>query len=242
MSARLVSVGVDTADPLGAARWWAGALEWRVVEAGPDEAAIAPAGEERAPTLVFLRVPEPKTVKNRLHLDLATVDADDHERTVSRLLAAGASRADIGQGDATWTVLADPEGNELCVLEPRERYQGCGRLAAVVVDAHDPASLARFWALASGWRVGFEEGPVTSLHHPGARPPDLDFVRVADRKTVKNRLHLDVLAPGGDVEAEVARLVEAGAVPVDIGQGDVPWAVLADPEGNELCVLSSPDG
>jgi hypothetical protein len=160
---------------------------------------------------------------------------------VARLLAAGATRADIGQRDVTWDVLADPDGNELCVLEPRDRYRGAGRLAAVVVDAADPARLARWWADATGWRIGYEAGGVTSLHHPDDRPPDIDFVTVTEPKRGKNRLHPDVIAPGGDVETEARRLVARGATPVDIGQRDVPWAVLADPEGNEFCVLPSVD-
>ena len=87
------------------------------------------------------------------------------------------------------------------------------------------------------WVIGSEGPGGTSLHHPTGSPPDLDFVRVDDPKVVKNRVHLDVLAPDDDVEAEAARLVALGAAPVDIGQGDVPWIVLADPEGNEFCVL-----
>lgn len=234
-TARLVSVGIDSGHPVDAAQWWADALEWRIVAAASDEAEIAPhAGGTLA--LVFLPVPEPKTVKNRLHLDIASRDADDRHATVARLLAAGATEVDIGQKDVRWTVLADPEGNELCVLEPRDRYRDTGRLAAVVVDATDPPSLARYWASVTGWRVALEQDGVTSLRHPSDRPPDLDFVRVADAKQGKNRLHLDVVAPG-EVDVHAARLATAGAQPVDIGQGDVPWAVMADPEGNEFCVL-----
>ena len=83
---------------------------------GPDEAEIAPRDAPREPTLEFLAVPVPKAGKNRIDLDLASAGEDDHQRTVDRLLAAGATRVDIGQGDVPWAVLADPEGNELCVL------------------------------------------------------------------------------------------------------------------------------
>ena len=139
-----------------------------------------------------------------------------------------------------WIVLADPEGNEFCVLEPRERYLRRGAVASIVVDAESPAALARFWEAASGWRIGFESEVVVSLSGPDEQQPDLDFVAVADAKSVKNRVHLDV-APfaGDDRDADVARLVELGARPVDVGQGpEVTWVVLADPEGNEFCVLS----
>jgi catechol 2,3-dioxygenase-like lactoylglutathione lyase family enzyme len=233
----LVSIGIDTADPPAAARWWADALGWEVVAADADEAEIVPPSG-RAPALVFLRVHDPKVGKNRVHLDLASADTTDMETTIDRLLATGASRADVGQGDAPWVVLADPEGNEFCVLEPRDRYQGTERLASVVIDAADPAALARFWAAATGWPIGYEQDGVASLHQPDDRPPDVDFVPVTDAKRVKNRLHPDVLAADGDVEGAARALVALGARPVDIGQGDgSPWIVLADPEGNELCVL-----
>jgi predicted enzyme related to lactoylglutathione lyase len=232
----LVSIGIDTPDPPAAARWWADALGWDVVATALDEVKIAPANG-RAPALLFLRVDDPKVAKNRIHLDLASQDASDMETTIARLVAAGARPVDVGQRDVPWTVLSDPEGNEFCVLEPRDRYRGIGRLASMVIDSADPSSLARFWAAATGWPVGFEQGGVASLHQPDDRPPDVDFVPVADAKRVKNRLHPDVLATDGDVEAAARTLIELGARPVDIGQGDVPWVVLADPEGNELCVL-----
>jgi predicted enzyme related to lactoylglutathione lyase len=237
MTTPLVSFGIDSADPPVAARWWAEALDWDIVATAPDEAEIAPR-DGRVPALVFLAVAEPKVGKNRVHLDLASTDAGDHQQTVERLLATGARPADIGQQDVPWVVLADPEGNEFCVLEPRARYQGAGRLAAVVVDAADPPALARFWAAVTGWSIGFEDADVTSLHHPGGRPPDIDFVLVRDEKQVKNRLHPDVVAPDGDVAGATEAVIALGARHVDIGQGEgLPWVVLVDPEGNELCVL-----
>ena len=236
-----MSVGIDSPDPVKAAWWWSDALDWPIVSSFDGEAEIAPIGGERGPALIFLAVPEPKTVKNRIHLDLVSDDADQQQQTVERLIAEGATRVDVGQGDVRWVVLADPDGNELCVLEPRDRYRGKERLASVVVDSHDPPALARFWADAIEWVIGSEEAGGTSLHHPSAGPPDIDFVRVDDPKVVKNRVHLDLVAPDDDVEAEAARLVALGAAPVDIGQGNVPWVVLADPEGNEFCVLPPDD-
>jgi hypothetical protein len=235
MTTPLVSFGIDTPDPAAAARWWAEVLGWAVVAAAEDEVElVAPDG--RPPALVFLRVTDPKRVKDRIHLDLGSDDADAQRRTVDRLLAAGARPVDIGQGDVGWRVLADPDGHEFCVLDPRDRYRGAP-LGAIVIDAHDPPTLARWWADVTGWPVGYEEGDVTSLHQPDDRPPDIDFVRVGEPKTVKNRVHPDVVALSGDVDAVARELISLGARAVDIGQGDVSWRVLADPEGNELCVL-----
>ncbi|MBV2353031.1 VOC family protein [Streptomyces sp. J2-1] len=106
---------VDAADPEGLGRWWAGALGWVVVNDEPDEFEIRPA-PDRLPGLLFVRGTLPKTEKNRLHLDFRP---DDRNAEVGRLLALGARHADIGQGEQPWVVLADPEGNEFCVLGAR---------------------------------------------------------------------------------------------------------------------------
>jgi hypothetical protein len=190
--------------------------------------------------LVFVPVPEPKTVKDRVHLDLATHSAEHQAAMVARLRDLGARPADIGQGDVPWVVLADPEGNELCVLEPRPEYMDTGPVAAVVVDSPDPAAAARFWQLAAGWVPGGTwTDRFAALRSARGVGPYLEFLRVPEPKTVKDRIHLDV-APlsGEDQPAAVNVLRDAGAEPADVGQGDVGWTVLADPQGNEFCVLS----
>ena len=106
---------VDAADPAALGRWWATARDWVVVNEDPEEFEIRSA-PERLPGLLFVRVPERKTHKNRLHLDFRP---DDRDASVARLLDLGASRAEIGQGQQTWVVLGDPEGNEFCVLASR---------------------------------------------------------------------------------------------------------------------------
>jgi glyoxalase superfamily protein len=122
---------VDCRDHRAQAHWWAEALHWKVVFESDDEAAVIPpwAEEESTrlpfervpPGLVFVPVPEPKTGKNRLHLDLAPHVDDDRDAEIARLIDLGARRVDVGQGtDVSWTVLADREGNEFCVLSSRE--------------------------------------------------------------------------------------------------------------------------
>ena len=118
MSSRWYTVVIDSLDPAALARFWVEALGYQIVDESPDEVAIAK-DEHTYPALVFVPVPEPKTVKNRLHIDL---NPDDRDAEVERLIALGATRADVGQGDeVTWVVLADPEGNEFCVLRAREQ-------------------------------------------------------------------------------------------------------------------------
>lgn len=107
---------VDAADPAALGRWWAQALGWVVVDDSPEEYEIRPA-PDRLPGLLFGLAAGAKTVKNRLHLDFRP---DDQAAEVARLLALGARHTDIGQsGEEPWVVLADPEGNEFCVLAPR---------------------------------------------------------------------------------------------------------------------------
>jgi hypothetical protein len=243
MPTRLVHLVLDANDPARLARFWAGALGWEVGNTEDDVVDVRPAGysypDPVALPLVFVPVPEPKTGKDRVHLDLASQSEEHQADLVGRLRALGAQPADVGQGDVPWVVLADPEGNEFCVLEPREVYTDTGPVAAVVVDSADPAALAGFWELASGWvRAGSEDGFI-QFRSPQGVGPYLELVRVADPSPVKNRVHLD-LAPqrGEDHAAAVRQLREAGAVPADVGQGEVSWAVLADPEGSEFCVLS----
>ncbi len=243
MPTRLVHLVVDSADPLRLARFWAAALEWVVADQDADEVDVEPPGFDypgpAALPLVFLTVPEPKTGKNRVHLDLASTSAEHQEALVRRVRELGATPLDIGQGDVPWVVLADPEGNEFCVLEPRPVYRDTGPVAAVVVDSADPQALTPFWAEASGFLPRGWDGHLSALRSPGGEGPYLELLRSADPKLVKDRVHLDV-APyrGDDHRAEADRLRRLGATDADVGQGDVSWVVLADPEGNEFCVLS----
>jgi predicted enzyme related to lactoylglutathione lyase len=243
VSTRLVHVVIDAIDPARQARFWSAALGWEIAPPEPAEVDVWPAGysypDPVALPLVFVPVPEPKTVKNRIHLDLATTSAEQQESEVERLTGLGAAMIDIGQGDVPWTVLADPEGNEFCVLDPRSVYRDTGPVAAVVAGCADPESVAGFWELATGFtRQGSADGFV-SLRSPVGIGPFLELLRSPDPKTVKNRIHLDIRPwPGEDPAAAVAELRAAGATPADVGQGDVPWTVLADPEGSEFCVLT----
>jgi predicted enzyme related to lactoylglutathione lyase len=114
------------------------------------------------------------------------------------------------------------------------------RMQAITIDAADPAALSRWWASVLGWRVTYEADDEVVVEPAAGSPEDgvaadLLFVKVADEKAGKNRIHLD-LRPD-DRDAEVARVEALGARRVDIGQGDVSWVVLSDPEGNEFCIL-----
>jgi len=136
---RWYTVIVDCHDIAAQARWWARVLDWQIIYEDADEVAIIPKDAPTdplpadrwtsvGPGMEFVTVPESKAVKNRLHIDLAPHLSDDRDAEVDRLLAMGATRIDVGQGSdmgpgsaVSWTVLADPEGNEFCVLSARDR-------------------------------------------------------------------------------------------------------------------------
>jgi hypothetical protein len=246
MALRPVQVNIKALDVTAVSRFWAAALGWRAVPGTPEVTAAAlPGGDFTWPdpvtvTIDVIRVPEARTAaKNRVHLDLATTSTAQQAELVARLTALGATPADVGQGEVPWTVLADPEGNEFCVLEPRESYRDTGPIAAIVVDCSDPRALARFWGEALEWTRHEVNDDFAAFRSDRDAGPYLEFIRTPGEPTGPDRVHLDLLpGPGDDQVAEVSRLRDLGASDLDVGQGDVPWTCLTDPEGHEFCVLA----
>jgi hypothetical protein len=241
MPLRLVQVNFKARDDSALGRFWAEALGWGVSSEGPGVTNVEPVGfvwpDPVAVCVDVVAVPDPETVKYRTHLDLATTSAAHQTELVARLKELGATPADVGQGDVPWKVLADPEGNVFCVLEPRSIYRDTGPIAAVVVDCTDPRAMARFWTEAMDWTLHEVTDDHATLRSAKGVGPYLEFLRTPDA-TVWNRVHLDVMPyPGDDQSAEVTRLRALGATDADVGQGDVSWRCLVDPEGNEFCVL-----
>ena len=246
MALRLVQVNIKARDDSAVGQFWADALGWGVSSEGPGVTNVEPLGfdwpDPSAVCIDVVAVPDPETVRYRAHLDLATTSLEHHAELVARLKELGATDADIGQGDVPWTVLADPEGNLFCVLEPREVYSDTGPIASVVVNCADPREMARFWGDATDWTVHEVADEHARLRSSAGVGPYLEFLRVDDVDAVPMRIHLDVRPyRGDDQSAEVARLLALGATTADIGQGDAPWAVLTDTEGNEFCVLTADD-
>ncbi|WP_426514405.1 VOC family protein [Dactylosporangium sp. McL0621] len=238
MATRLVQVNMKAHDDAALGGFWAAALGWALSSEGPGVTNLEPEGfvypDPVAVCLDLVASPEPKTVKNRVHLDLATTSAAHQAELVARLQGLGATLADVGQGDVPWTVMADPEGNEFCVLD--SLHDDTGPIATVVVDCADPPAMARFWGEATDWVPLTVTDHHAVLHSAAGVGPYLQFLRTPDVKTGWNRVHLDVRPyPGDDPEAEAARLLALGATAIEL---DVPWTVLADPEGNEFCLLA----
>ncbi|MET7611020.1 VOC family protein [Streptomyces seoulensis] len=244
MGLRPVHVNIKAVDASRVGRFWAEALGWVAYRPGVTTYVGPPGGLVWPDPVVVgvdvVPVPEGRVAaKNRTHLDLATTSLEHQAELVARLKEHGATALDIGQGDVPWVVLADPEGNEFCVLEPRERYRDTGPIAAVVVDCVEPRAMARFWGAATGWTVRRESDDLVLLRSADGTGPYLELFRSPTAHTAPDRVHLDLLPhPGDDRAAEVARLKALGAVDLDLGQGDVPWTCLTDPEGNAFCVLA----
>src|SRR4029453_17327844 len=214
MALRPVQVNIKALDAAAVGRFWAEALGWSAYRAGSGATTyVGPAGglvwpDPVAVCVDVVTVPEPKTTtKNRVHLDLATTSAAHQAELVARLQALGAAPAHVGQGNVPWTVLADPEGNEFCVLEPREIYRDTGPIARVVVDCADPPAMARFWGEATDWTRREVADDHAVLRAATGGGPYLEFLRTPGGKTVPDRVHLDLLPyPGDDKAAQVARL------------------------------------
>jgi catechol 2,3-dioxygenase-like lactoylglutathione lyase family enzyme len=223
--ARFKDLCIDANDAAALGRFWAGVLGLAYV--ADDDGGCHLRGPTPQHTLWVNDVPEPKSVKHRVHLDVHTADLGELEALGARLLEpAGAGRS--------WSVLADPEGGEFCAFLRAEAPPQ--RLYEVGVDAADPPAIAGWWADAFGARLGAPEDQgfwwVDEID--GAPFESLVFASVPEPKTAKNRLHWDVSCP------DVSALLDAGATLLRPPDQDIDWHVLADPEGNEFCAFVDP--
>lgn len=235
-SSRLVALGWDALDPGRLAGFWAEALGWEVAAGDGGAVDLVPTDGTRF-GIRFLPGAGAKAAKNRIHLDLTTTSADDQTGTVRHLVELGARHVDVGQGpEDTHVVLADPEGNELCIIEPGNNFLAtCGRLGSITCDG-SPAT-GRFWSAVLGWPLVWDQDDETAIRAPDGTGPFVTWGPPVPPKATRNRLHLRIAPGGGGRRAEVDRLVALGATPVDPGLSDDDPVVLADPDGNELVVL-----
>jgi predicted enzyme related to lactoylglutathione lyase len=237
MPSRLHALCFDANDPARLARFWAGVLGWEMAGDPQDGTALLPS-DDTGFRIRFLPTEEPKTGRNRMHFDLTSTSLEDQQQTVSRSLELGGRHIDIGQGpDAAHVVLADPEGNEFDVVEPGNNFLAdCGFIGALSCDGSQ--AVGYFWSEALGWRLVWDQDQETAIRSPHGGPKITWGGPPVNPKSGKNRLHFDLAPPAaGNQHAEVDRLVSLGATRIDIGQGEVGWVVMADPDGNEFCVL-----
>ncbi|WP_327581474.1 VOC family protein [Nonomuraea sp. NBC_00507] len=238
MTSQLVALCFDANDPLGLARFWAGVLGWEMTGDSRDGIALLPS-DDTGFRIGFLPTEEKKTGPNQMHFDLTSTSLEDQQQTVERALGLGARHIDVGQlPEERHVVLADPEGNEFCVIEPDNKFLAdCGFIGALASDGSQ--EVGYFWSEALGWPLVWDQDQETAIRSPHGGPKITWGGPPVAPKTGKNRLHFDLAPPvDGDQQAEVDRLISLGATRIDIGQGEVSWVVMADPDGNEFCVLT----
>jgi predicted enzyme related to lactoylglutathione lyase len=236
MTSQLFALCFDANDSLRLASFWAGILGW---ETNDDSQGTAlSANDDTGFQIKFLPTRVKKVGQNQMHVDLTSSSLEHQQQTVARALERGAKHVDIGQGpDATHVVLADPEGNEFCVIEPGNTFLAdCGFIGALACEGSQ--EVGYFWSEALGWPLVWDQDEETAIRSPHGGPKITWGGGPLTPKTSKYRLHFDLL-PSDDTDqrAEVARLLTLGATQVDIGPGEVSWVVMADPDGHEFCVL-----
>ncbi|MCF6470382.1 VOC family protein [Nonomuraea sp. MG754425] len=239
MPAQLVALCFDANDPHGLARFWAGVLGWEAADDPSGGSTLLPS-DDTGFRLRFVPSEEKKTGQNQMHFDLTSSAPEEQRRTVERVLALGGRHIDVGQRpEEGHVVLADPEGNELCVIAAGNRFLAeCGFVGAVSSDGTQ--AVGYFWSAALGWPLVWDQDEETAIRSPHGGPKITWGGPPVAAKTGKNRLHFDLAPPAdGDQQAEVERLLSLGATRVDIGQGRSGHVVLADPDGNEFCLLPS---
>jgi Glyoxalase-like domain len=216
--ARFKDLCLDAVDPARLAGFWAEVLgfSWELDEVG-DGVLRGPTEQH---TIWVSRVPESRTVKHRVHLDIFA-------RRIADLEALGSSV--VGDG-RQWTIMADPEGGEYCAFLRPELP--ADRLHGLVVDSVDPAAQARWWGAVYGAEVvHHDKGWSTVQNVPGMPILTFDFVPVPEPKTVKNRIHWDVTV------TSLQPLIDVGATLLRPADTEIRWHVMADPEGNEFCAF-----
>ena len=238
MTPRRFGICIDAHDPARLADFWAAVLG-REVDARGGEVRLLPREDDDI-RIRFVPTDAPKTLENPHHLHLTSRLQDDQQRTVDRLIGLGANHLDVGQlPEENHVVLADPEGNELCVIEAGNRWlAGMDFLGEVAADGSRETGV--FWSEALGWPLVWDNHGETAVATPtgsakvawGGPPPV--------PRGPRDRVRFDLVAPEGTEPAdEIRRLVALGATVAEEGGGGGRWARMTDPDAYEFEVLGA---
>lgn len=234
MTSRLAAVAFEADEPARAGAFWAGLLGRQVVE---DVRGVLVPGTRTQLGLRFVPSRTVKVDQNPMHLHLTSTSETDQRAIVDRALRLGATHLDVGQlPDERHVVLADPEGNELCVIEPGTSFlAGTGILGELTCEGTRQVGL--FWADALGWPLVWDQDQETAVQSPeGGTKVSWGGEPLAERHP-GGRQRFELAVVEGEVADEVARLVGRGATRVRDDEGVVE---LADPDGNAFSLRAAP--
>ncbi len=234
MLSQLLALTWDAQNPRELARFWTNLLDRRAVEVAGGT--LVP-GDDTQLGLRFVSSRTEKVGPNRMHLHLASISPAHQQRMVADALEFGARHLDVGQRpEEGHVVLADPDGNEFCVIEPGNAYlEGCGFLAELACDGTREVGL--FWSAALNWPLVWDQDQQTAIQSPrGGTKIAWGGPPVAPKKA-RNRQRFQLAPAEANSDVEVDRLVSLGAVLLQ--HGETGTAVLADPDGNEFHLTSA---
>jgi len=222
---RLHAVTYDARDPEALARFYGGLLHRSPITDG--DGVLLPGSETQVGLRFVSGAGRVDDAARRLHLHLTSDEVGDQEPVVARVLELGGRHLDVGQlPDEEHVVLADPERNELCVIEPGNGYlAGCGPLAEVACDGSRDVGM--FWSAALGWPLVWDEGEETAIQSPAGGTKVAWGGPPFEPKALRNHQRFELAAD--DVDAAVERLLALGATRLSGSE-------LADPDGNEFVV------
>jgi hypothetical protein len=208
-------------------------LGWETLDEPPGGAALLP-GDDTGFRIRFLPAQGPKGGQNPMHFDLTSTSPQDQQQTVARALELGAEHIDVGQRpEEGHVVLADPEGNEFCVIEPGNRFLAdCGFIGALSCDGSQ--QVGYFWSEALGWPLVWDQDQETAIRSPHGGPKITWGGPPLMPRTGRNRVFLALAAVPGDEQAEIDRLISLGATRIDAGRDEAGGVLMADPDGNEF--------
>jgi predicted enzyme related to lactoylglutathione lyase len=232
MTARLHALCFDANDPARLASFWGGVLHWDHTDDPYDGVALLPT-DDTGFRIRMVPSSEPKVEKNRMHLDLTSTTPEAQQQTVAKAIELGARHIDIGQRpEERHVVLADPEGNEFCVIEAGNNFLAdCGFVGALACDGSQ--EVGYFWVEALVWPLVWDQDLETAIRSPRGGPKITWGGEQPPAQPARNRLRFELVADG-DRQVEVDRLVSLGAT--DLGRGGDGRVLLADPDGNEFWV------
>ena len=238
MTSDLSALCFDAHDPLRLARFWGAVLAREPADDADGGISLLPS-DDTGFRVRFLASREPKTGQNQMHLDLTSRSLEEQQARVSRALSLGARHIDVGQRpEELHVVLADPEGNEFCVVEPGNAFLAdCGLIGAVSCDGSQ--QVGYFWSGALGWPLVWDQDQETAIRSPRGGPKISWGGPPLTPRSGPNRLYFDLAPPAGaHPQEEVERLVARGATRIDLGDGEVGPVLLTDPDGNRFRVVA----